>query len=86
MNKEEFEKLKKKYELSQRKDKNGSPLRRLTDDANTTYKHARKTTLGRRKDYTDRRVYDDPNYSGPSRRNNVDRRGGMKDRRDISED
>jgi len=41
----------------------------------------RKFNLDRRTDGSDRRVNTDPNYNGPARRNIVDRRRNLRDRR-----
>ena len=42
----------------------------------------RKLNLDRRAANSDRRVADDPNYNGPARRNTIDRRMNLKDRRE----
>ena len=42
----------------------------------------RKLNLDRRAANSDRRVADDPAYNGPARRNTIDRRMNLKDRRE----
>jgi len=42
----------------------------------------RKLNLDRRVIHSDRRVNADPSYNGPARRNTIDRRLNLRDRRD----
>ena len=42
----------------------------------------RKLNLDRRAENSDRRIANNPNYNGPARRNTIDRRLNLKDRRE----
>jgi hypothetical protein len=55
--------------------------RRLQDTLSKDHPK-RKLNLDRRAANSDRRVAEDPNYNGPARRNTIDRRMNLKDRRE----
>ncbi len=55
--------------------------RRLQDTLSKDHPK-RKLNLDRRIANSDRRVAEDPNYNGPARRNTIDRRMNLKDRRE----
>ena len=57
-----------------------NPGRRLQDSL-ISKDPSRKFNLDRRTEGSDRRVNSDPNYNGPARRNIIDRRRNLKDRR-----
>ena len=56
--------------------------RRRLQDGIVSKDPNRKLNLDRRVVNSDRRIAEDSNYNGPARRNTIDRRLNLKDRRD----